>query len=62
MTGYSLNAAIGLQVVISALITGLSAVTTGRHVRPPPLSFPSFPFPSNTPLFFPLPPKYRQQS
>ena len=32
MTGYALNAAIGLQVVISALITGLSAVTTGRHV------------------------------
>jgi len=31
MTGYSLNVAIGLQVVISALITGLSAVTTGRH-------------------------------
>ncbi len=34
MTGYSLNVAIGLQVVISALITGLSAVTTGRHVSP----------------------------
>jgi len=30
-TGYALNIAIGLQVVISALITGLSAVTTGRH-------------------------------
>jgi hypothetical protein len=32
LTGYALNVAIGLQVVISALITGLSAVTTGRNV------------------------------
>ena len=32
ITGYALNVAIGLQVVISALITGLSAVTTGRNV------------------------------
>jgi hypothetical protein len=31
-TGLALNAAIGLQVLIGALITGLSAVTTGRHV------------------------------
>jgi hypothetical protein len=33
MTGLALNIAIGLQVVIGALITGLAAVTTGRHVR-----------------------------
>ena len=33
MTGYALNIAIGLQVVISALITGLSAVTSGNNVR-----------------------------
>ena len=32
MTGYALNAAIGLQVLISAMITALSAVTTGRRV------------------------------
>ena len=31
--GRSLNAAIGLQIVIGALITGLAAVTTGRNVR-----------------------------
>ncbi|KII84750.1 hypothetical protein PLICRDRAFT_340772 [Plicaturopsis crispa FD-325 SS-3] len=30
-TGYALNIAIGLQVVIGALITGLSAVTVGRQ-------------------------------
>ena len=32
VTGYALNAAIGLQVFISALITALSAVTTGKRV------------------------------
>jgi SMODS and SLOG-associating 2TM effector domain len=32
MTGYALNTAIGLQVIIGSLITGLSAVTTGKHV------------------------------
>ncbi|KAJ7673465.1 hypothetical protein B0H17DRAFT_1083090 [Mycena rosella] len=31
MTGYALNIAIGLQVVLGALTTGLSAVTTGRQ-------------------------------
>jgi len=31
LTGLALNIAIGLQVVIGAMITGLSAVTTGRH-------------------------------
>ncbi|KAF8881620.1 hypothetical protein BD779DRAFT_1675371 [Infundibulicybe gibba] len=31
MTGYALNAAIGLQVLLGALTTGLSAVTTGRQ-------------------------------
>ncbi|KAF8642448.1 hypothetical protein AX16_009488 [Volvariella volvacea WC 439] len=30
MTGYALNIAIGLQVLLGALTTGLSAVTTGR--------------------------------
>ncbi|TDL23028.1 hypothetical protein BD410DRAFT_787844 [Rickenella mellea] len=33
LTGWSLNIAIGLQVVISSLITGLSAVTTGRQTQ-----------------------------
>ncbi|THH09244.1 hypothetical protein EW145_g2161 [Phellinidium pouzarii] len=33
MTGFLLNAAIGLQVFISALITALSAVTSGRHTQ-----------------------------
>lgn len=32
MTGYSLNAAIGMQVILGALTTGLSAATTGRQV------------------------------
>ncbi|KDQ12359.1 hypothetical protein BOTBODRAFT_67551 [Botryobasidium botryosum FD-172 SS1] len=31
LTGWALNIAIGLQVVIGALITGLAAVTTGRN-------------------------------
>ncbi|KAF5350884.1 hypothetical protein D9758_010486 [Tetrapyrgos nigripes] len=31
MTGYALNAAIGLQVLLGALTTGLSVVTTGRQ-------------------------------
>ncbi|TFK38440.1 hypothetical protein BDQ12DRAFT_605620, partial [Crucibulum laeve] len=31
MTGYALNAAIGMQVVLGALTTGLSAATTGRQ-------------------------------
>ncbi|KAH7910795.1 hypothetical protein BJ138DRAFT_67436 [Hygrophoropsis aurantiaca] len=31
MTGYALNVAIGLQVVLGALTTGLSAATTGRQ-------------------------------
>ncbi|KAJ6602446.1 hypothetical protein DFH09DRAFT_968813 [Mycena vulgaris] len=31
MTGYALNIAIGLQVALGALTTGLSAVTTGRQ-------------------------------
>ncbi|KAJ7186790.1 hypothetical protein C8R46DRAFT_1058040 [Mycena filopes] len=31
MTGYALNIAIGLQVLLGALTTGLSAVTTGRQ-------------------------------
>ncbi|KAJ7471865.1 hypothetical protein FB451DRAFT_1251228 [Mycena latifolia] len=31
MTGYALNIAIGLQVVLGALTTGLSVVTTGRQ-------------------------------
>ncbi|KAJ7673454.1 hypothetical protein B0H17DRAFT_1083084 [Mycena rosella] len=31
MTGYALNIAIGLQVVLGALTTGLSALTTGRQ-------------------------------
>ncbi|KAK7460569.1 hypothetical protein VKT23_009290 [Stygiomarasmius scandens] len=31
MTGYALNVAIGLQVLLGALTTGLSAVTTGRQ-------------------------------
>ncbi|KAJ7086488.1 hypothetical protein B0H15DRAFT_844935 [Mycena belliarum] len=31
MTGYALNIAIGLQVILGALTTGLSAVTTGRQ-------------------------------
>ncbi|TDL20036.1 hypothetical protein BD410DRAFT_389453 [Rickenella mellea] len=30
---WSLNIALGLQVAINALITGLSAVTTGRHTQ-----------------------------
>ncbi|KAI5118350.1 hypothetical protein M0805_006751 [Coniferiporia weirii] len=33
ITGYALNAAIGLQVFISALITALSAVTSGKHTQ-----------------------------
>ncbi|KAH7923931.1 hypothetical protein BV22DRAFT_1113101 [Leucogyrophana mollusca] len=32
MTGYALNVAIGLQVLLGSLTTGLSAVTTGRQV------------------------------
>lgn len=32
LTGYALNAAIGLQVLLGSLTTGLSAVTTGRQV------------------------------
>ncbi|KAJ7594771.1 hypothetical protein C8J56DRAFT_927635 [Mycena floridula] len=31
MTGYTLNAAIGLQVLLGSLTTGLSAITTGRQ-------------------------------
>jgi len=31
MTGYALNAAIGMQVLLGALTTGLSAATTGRQ-------------------------------
>ena len=31
MLGHVLNAAIGLQVLIGSLITGLSAVTTGKQ-------------------------------
>ncbi|TDL20031.1 hypothetical protein BD410DRAFT_791409 [Rickenella mellea] len=31
--GWALNLALGLQVTINALITGLSAVTTGRHTQ-----------------------------
>ncbi|KAJ6482093.1 hypothetical protein C8R47DRAFT_1133895 [Mycena vitilis] len=31
MTGYALNIAIGMQVVLGALTTGLSAVTSGRQ-------------------------------
>ncbi|KAH7923221.1 hypothetical protein BV22DRAFT_601430 [Leucogyrophana mollusca] len=31
MTGYALNVAIGLQVLLGALTTGLSAATTGRQ-------------------------------
>jgi hypothetical protein len=33
VTGYTLNIAIGLQVLIGALTTGLSAATTGRQVN-----------------------------
>lgn len=33
MTGYALNAAIGLQVLLGSLTTGLSVVTTGKQVR-----------------------------
>jgi hypothetical protein len=33
MTGYALNAAIGLQVLIGSLITGLSAAIEGRKAR-----------------------------
>ncbi|KAH8115368.1 hypothetical protein DFH11DRAFT_1507860 [Phellopilus nigrolimitatus] len=33
MTGYALNIAIGLQVFLSALITALSAVTSGRRTQ-----------------------------
>ena len=34
MTGYALNAAIGLQVLLGSLTTGLSAVaTSGKSVR-----------------------------
>lgn len=32
MTGYALNIAIGLQVLLGALTTGLSVVTTGHQV------------------------------
>lgn len=32
MTGYALNIAIGLQVLLGALTTGLSVVTTGKQV------------------------------
>jgi hypothetical protein len=32
MIGFALNAAIGLQVLIGSLITGLSSVTSGRQV------------------------------
>lgn len=32
MTGFALNAAIGMQVVLGALTTGLSVVTSGRQV------------------------------
>ncbi|KAJ7902751.1 hypothetical protein B0H14DRAFT_3422227 [Mycena olivaceomarginata] len=31
LTGYALNIAIGLQVLLGALTTGLAAVTSGRH-------------------------------
>ncbi|TDL20033.1 hypothetical protein BD410DRAFT_751440 [Rickenella mellea] len=31
--GWALNVALGLQVAINALITGLAAVTTGRHTQ-----------------------------
>lgn len=33
LTGYALNGAIGMQVVLGALTTGLSVVTTGKQVR-----------------------------
>lgn len=33
LTGYALNGAIGIQVVLGALTTGLSVVTTGKQVR-----------------------------
>lgn len=32
MTGYALNIAIGLQVIIGSLTTGLSVVTEGKQV------------------------------
>lgn len=37
MTGYALNAAIGLQVLLGSLTTGLSAIsaTGGKSVRVP---------------------------
>ena len=33
VTGWSLNIAIGLQVLLGALTTGVAAATSGRHVR-----------------------------
>ncbi|KDR72994.1 hypothetical protein GALMADRAFT_212965 [Galerina marginata CBS 339.88] len=34
LTGFALNAAIGMQVILGALTTGLSVVTTGHQVGP----------------------------
>lgn len=35
MNGYALNMAIGLQVILGALVTGLSAAVSANRVRLP---------------------------
>jgi SMODS and SLOG-associating 2TM effector domain len=46
MAGYALNAAIGLQVIMGSLITGLSAVTTGKHASRALTMIPSLTYPN----------------